>query len=299
MSAPVASPPPRLAEEAAPPLRRHGFVASPLFPRLLLSRLTGLAARIPIPHFLREAIYFSYARRYGANLRESEFPADFYRSFAEFFCRRLAPNARVFDAGSSAVLSPADGTVVQAGTIEGETFVQAKGQHYPLADLLGASDLSERFAEGSFVSIYLAPGEYHRFHMPVTGRVVEAVRVTGTLLPVDAGWVCGTPRLLARNARLVTLFETEIGPVALVAIGALNVGSIRVLYDGSRHLRRGRAVLRKRYVDGRAFRRGDEVGRFEMGSSLVVLFPRGVVRLEPLRPGSRIRVGVRIGTTAR
>ncbi|HET6202380.1 MAG TPA: archaetidylserine decarboxylase [Planctomycetota bacterium] len=297
MSSPVTSPLPRLSPPAEERSRRPAFLGWRLFPRVLATRLAGILARVPLPRFLREPFYLAYARRFGANLREAELPVDLYRTFAEFFSRRLSPNARVLDPDPAALLSPADGTVLEAGPLEPGGRLRVKGWDYVLSDLLGSAPLAAGFAGGSFVSIYLAPGDYHRFHAPATGRIVEAVRVPGTLFPVRPGWLASSPRILARNARVASVFETAAGPIGLVAVGAYNVGSVRLLYDP--RLRRGRRLLHRRYVDGRAFRRGDEVGRFEFGSALLVLFPPRAVRLEPLAPGTRVRVGVRIATALR
>ncbi len=296
MTSPVASPRPRLAPPSEEEGRRPAFVGWRLFPRVLASRLAGLLARVPLPRFLREPVYLAYTRRYGVNLREAEFPVEIYRSFSEFFGRRLAAAARVPDPDPAALLSPADGTVIASGTLEPGGRLRIKGWDYALPDLLGSAELAARFAGGSFVSIYLAPGDYHRFHAPATGRIVEAVRVPGTLLPVKPGWLASGPGILGKNARVASLFETSAGPLGLVAIGAYNVGSIRLLYDLSRAMRAGRRLLHRRYVDGRAFRRGDELGRFEMGSALLVLFPPHAVRLEPIEPGAQVRVGGRIAT---
>ncbi len=296
MTSPVASPRPRLAPPSEEGGRRPAFLAWRFFPRVLASRVAGLLARVPLPRFLREPVYLAFARRYAVNLREAEFPVEIYRSFAEFFGRRLASSARIPDPDPAALLSPADGTVIASGLLEPGGRMRIKGADYALPELLGSAELAARFAGGSFVSIYLAPGDYHRFHAPATGRIVEAVRVPGTLLPVKPGWLATGPGILGRNSRVASLFETSAGPLGLVAIGAYNVGSIRLLYDPSRAMRGGRRLLHRRYVDGRAFRRGDELGRFEMGSALLVLFPSESVRLEPFAPGSRLKVGVRIAT---
>jgi phosphatidylserine decarboxylase len=263
-----------------------------------VSGALGLLARIPLPRLLREPLFLAYARRTGADLREAELPAALYRSFLEFFVRRLTPAARRIDPDPFAVVSPADGRVLDSGTIHQCRFLQAKGQILSLGDLLGSPDLALGFEGGSFVTIYLAPGDYHRFHAPLTGRIVESVRVRGTRLPVSPGWPEGVPRLFLRNARLASFLETEAGLVALVGIGAMSVGSIRVLYEVSSRSS-WRRISRTRYVDGRAFRKGEELGRFELGSTIVVLFPATSVRLRPLAPGERVRVGERIGTIAR
>ena len=299
MTAPAAPLATQSAPPSAPPRRSARFVASRLFPRRLASRAFGLLTRIPLPHFLREPLFLAYARRTGVNLEEAEFPPDLYRSFLEFFARRLAPGVRGIDPDADVVVSPADGRVLESGAIHQGRFLQAKGQVFPLGDLLGAPDLAATFEGGSFLTIYLAPGDYHRFHAPLTGRIVESIRIHGTGLPVGPGWPEGVPRLFLRNARCVTLLESVPGCVALVAIGAMNVGSIRLLYEERRpRAPRGRPH-RLRHVDGRAFRKGEELGRFEFGSTIVLVFPAGTVRLRAFAPGERVRVGERIGTIAR
>ena len=216
-----------------------------------------------------------------------------YTSFNEFFTRRLVADSRPMPDDPNVVVSPADGTVSQAGAITAGCLMQAKGRAYAVAELLGDADFAADLANGSFVTIYLAPHNYHRFHAPCTGRLVESIEIPGRLFSVNAVTERHVDRLFARNERLVLRIGASFGEYAMVLVGAMIVASIRVTWPGPRSPYRRRA---SRTPQGVVFERGDEVGAFLLGSTVIVLFPDGAVDLaNAIAPGSPVRVGTTIG----
>lgn len=219
-----------------------------------------------------------------------------YASFNEFFTRPLAPGARPLPADPAAVASPVDGVVSQAGTIaEGRVF-QAKGRHFSVEELLGgAPERAAPFRGGAFATLYLSPRDYHRIHMPVDGRLVETVHVPGRLFSVDARTTRAVPRLFARNERVAALFDSAAGPLAVVMVGALFVSGVETVWQGLVTPPRGHWVRAWKH-DGPAFARGAEIGRFNMGSTVILLFPPGSVEWSPaLVPEATVRMGAAIG----
>lgn len=265
-------------------------------PRRMVSRLLGQVGRLHLPGPLLQAFLGWYARTYGADLSQAERPLAAYRTFADFFTRRLAPGARLQPDDPLAVTSPADGRVVEAGTVEHGQLLQAKGAPYALADLLGSVEHAARYAGGSFLTVYLAPGDYHRFHWPLTGRLTSVRHLPGDLWPVNATAVASVPRLFVRNERVALEGRTPAGGAfACVPVGALNVGSIRL--GALPRLRTNRSVagpFPAQPVDLPGAR-GDELGWFEFGSSLVLLLAADAGRFDALPPGTVLRVGQPVG----
>jgi phosphatidylserine decarboxylase len=277
-------------------------------PRRAVSRLLGQLGRLRVPRPLLTPVLGWYARRFGVDLAELDRPLADYRTFLEFFTRRLPPGARSWPSDPRAVTSPADGKVVRAGDVLPETTFAPKGAPYPLDHLLGAPGAGDLFLGGTYLTAYLAPGDYHRFHWPWNGRALAVRHLPGDLWPVHPGAVASVPRLFARNERVVVRGATEGGGAfAIVPVGALNVGSIRL--TAFPRLRTNRSVLGARSYPVRDVRgpqvggpgegqRGAELGWFEFGSAIVLLLARDAGRLEPLAPGTPLRVGQPIGTLA-
>jgi phosphatidylserine decarboxylase len=269
-------------------------------PRRLVSRLLGQLGRLRPPAPLLQAVLKTYCRHYGVALDEMERPLPAYRSFLEFFTRRLKPGLRPPPPDPLAVASPADGRIVAAGPVEAGALFQAKGVAYRLVDLLGSDEAARRFEGGTFLTLYLGPGDYHRFHWPWSGRIEALRHLPGDLWPVNAGGVASIPGLFARNERVALLGTTEAGgSFAFVAVGALNVGSIRLAALPG--LRTNRTVFHPRTQTGLSLRgaRGAELGWFEFGSALVLLLEREAGHLEPLAPGTPVRVGQPLGALHR
>lgn len=221
-----------------------------------------------------------------------------YGSFNDFFTRRLAPGARPLPEDAAAIASPVDGVVSQAGTIRDGRVFQAKGRDFSVDELLGgAPQRALPFRGGSFATLYLSPRDYHRIHMPVDGRLVETVHVPGRLFSVDASTTRAVRRLFARNERVAALFDTAAGPLAVVMVGALFVSGIETVWQGLITPPTGRWVRSWDHRDdGPGFERGDEIGRFNMGSTVILLFGPGRVAWAPeLAPDATLRMGQEIG----
>ncbi|HKE96374.1 MAG TPA: archaetidylserine decarboxylase [Povalibacter sp.] len=270
-----------------------------VLPKHLLSRLIYRVMRIESPS-IRRLIIANFLRGYDVNMAEAAQPDPFaYRSFNDFFTRALKPGARPIDTAPDAVVSPVDGTLSQCGMIDDDSLLQAKGRYYTLRELL-ANDTAaiDAYRGGSFACIYLAPYNYHRIHMPLAARARSTVYVPGDLFSVNAATARTVPRLFARNERVICDFDTPFGRMALILVGALFVGSMETVHCGEINPppRRRKAPLAIGTGNGREFARGDELGRFNMGSTVVLLFQHNRVRWEAaLTPQQRVRLGEAIG----
>jgi phosphatidylserine decarboxylase len=266
-------------------------------PKNALSRLVGALTRWRAPRAVREASMKAFARRYGIELGDSP-GLDAYRTFGEFFARPLRPGLRPIAEGERVVVSPVDGALSEAGVAEGGRLVQAKGIAYTAEALLADGELARRLHGGAYATIYLSPRDYHRIHFPLGGRVLGWRYVPGRLWPVNPASVRTVPGLFTVNERLVTVLETPVGRCAIVAVGATVVGRVRASYDPTiphTNVRGGRPA-RRDYETPIPVAKGQELGAFEMGSTVILLFERGRVRLDGgVVAGARVRVGERIG----
>ncbi|MEM6287791.1 MAG: archaetidylserine decarboxylase [Bacteroidota bacterium] len=240
---------------------------------------------------MRGPLIRAFARAYGVDLSESDRPdAADYRSFNDFFTRSLVPGARPI--APEAVVSPADGAVSQVGTIADGHLIQAKGVRYAFGALADVC-ADPAFEGGPFATIYLSPRDYHRVHLPVAGRLVRTVAIPGKLFSVNAATEAEVEGLFAVNERLVCAFETDLGRMVLVMVGALIVASIETVWGGPASPYRERVVTEHDL----AFEKGAEIGRFLLGSSVVLAFEPGRVRLDgALAPGTVLRMGQALGT---
>jgi phosphatidylserine decarboxylase len=229
----------------------------------------------------------------GADLDEVERPLAEYGSLDAFFTRRLKDGARPIAADADAIVSPCDGAIAESGIAGGGRLIQAKGIDYKLENLIPDEEAVKRFEGGAFVTIYLAPRDYHRVHFPVEGSVNGFQHIPGALFPVNRLAANNIGGLFTLNERLVTFTTTPAGEVAVVMVAATGVGHITVTYDAVETHRpgRGRAGPRLRYAAPRPVRRGEELGAFHLGSTVVLLFEPGRVKLAPLDLGQRIRLG--------
>ena len=192
-------------------------------------------------------------------------------------------------------MSPADGCISEAGSIDGDRLLQAKGRHYRLAELLAAQPWASRFEGGSFATIYLAPFNYHRVHMPLRGELKDTVYVPGRLFSVNNATAQHIPQLFARNERILTLFDTAYGQMALVMVGALNVGSMATVWAGD-ITPAARRVITRLPADPTTLEKGAELGRFNMGSTVILLFEPNRAHWHPhLRAGREVRLGQFLG----
>lgn len=247
-----------------------------------LARLTGAFAKSPISRRLIP----KFAALYRIPQDEAELPIGQYATLNEFFTRRLKGGARIIDEADDTVVSPVDGTVVYAGTITAEQMFIVKGQTYSVSELLADSPHAVRYNGGFAAVIYLSPSNYHRIHSPVEGTVIEFDRVPGAVYPVNDRGMRLMPKVLSRNARLITYIQHEHGLLALVKVGAMNVGSIQFTADDDR--------------PPSEIGKGEELAYFEFGSTVVLLMEKGgFVPDESLQPGSALLMGERIGAYGR
>ena len=255
-----------------------------------------MAARLPVPRPFRRVLLGSLATVLRMDLGEAAEPVTAYRSASALFTRTLRPGARSWSGEPDVAGSPVDGIVGQSGLITEGRALQAKGREYSVVELLDDEEMAERYVGGRFLTVYLSPRHYHRIHTPVAGRISRARHVPGRLLPVNAPAVRMVDRLFPRNERLVTYVdESPIGSVAVVAVGAFNVGRITAAYDDRLVTnRRGARPETRLYHPPVPVDRGDEIMTFHLGSTVVVLFEEGV-ELRPLAPGSSILLGEALG----
>ena len=272
-----------------------------VLPQHGLSRLVHAAARARVPWF-KNLLIRAFMRGFKPDLSDAAQPDPFaYGSFNEFFTRALRPGARPLAGGDTTLVSPVDGTVNQLGDMADDRLLQAKGRYYTLEALLAgaAPKWAPLFHEGSFATIYLAPYNYHRIHMPTDGTLRDIWYVPGRLFSVNATAAAGVRDLFARNERLVLLFDGPVGAFAVIFVGALNVGSMATVWHGDVTPRRPRRCCALPLPpEAERFRaRGAEIGRFNMGSTVILLFERDRATLAArLAHGTVVRQGEDIGS---
>ncbi len=271
-----------------------------VFPQYLVPKqaLTIFAGKVANAEagYLTTLIIRWFVWHYGVNMSEAVKPdIRSYRTFNEFFTRALHLERRPI--AEADFVSPADGVISQLGVISGDQIFQAKGHNFSTTALLGGdAKLAEKFHGGSFATVYLSPRDYHRVHMPADGRLTRMVYVPGAFFSVNARTVRGVPGLFARNERVISVFESGFGPFAVVLVGATIVGSVSTVWHGvvnPRHAEDQREVREWRYdSQDLVLRKGEEMGRFQLGSTAVMLFPKNTVLFNPTwAPGRDVRFG--------
>lgn len=271
-----------------------------LLPHHLLSRAVGYLARCRLP-WVRMPLIRAFIRVFGVNMREAQEPDPrAYVSFNDFFTRPLRADARPLDDQPGSILCPADGTLSEIGRLRGSDLVQAKGRHYTLPELLGDDpELAGTFINGAFATIYLAPRDYHRVHMPVHGQLRSWTHVPGRLFSVNEITTRRVPRLFARNERVISVFDTEHGPLAVILVGAMIVAGIETVFAGQ-ITPLAREIRTRHPATGPALPAGAELGRFLLGSTVIVLLPEGTAQWHSgLAAGQAVRMGQSIGRLER
>ena len=294
-----------------------------LLPQHLLSRTAGLLADCETPWF-KNVLIRLFARRFQVNMAEAAEPQlESYPSFNAFFTRPLAAGARPVHPAPDGVVCPADGAISQLGAIDGDQLLQAKGRYYSVAELLADAERAKAFENGRFATIYLAPRDYHRVHMPVAGTLTGQTYLPGGLFSVNPVTTASRDRLFARNERLVCHFDTQAGAMALVMVGAMIVGGIETVWQSGAagSLSAGSPPVWKAQIqngaagslsdlgsrsggDGKPpqpvrLDKGAEMGRFKLGSTVILLFPEGAVEWEGhYRADSPTRMGELLGRMA-
>lgn len=274
-----------------------------VLPHHLLSRLVGYLARSRTP-WIKTTFINLFLKQFGIDLSEAEIedPSRF-ENFNAFFTRALKPGARPLCDQPNGIACPADGAISQLGPIRGADLLQAKGRYYSLHELLGGdATLTSEFTNGHFCTVYLSPRDYHRVHMPVTGKLREMIYVPGRLFSVNQATTRQVPDLFARNERAVCIFDTEQGPVAVILVGAMIVAGIETVFAGQ-VAPQPRDIVRRRFdlPDGNIeLQKGDELGRFLLGSTVIMLFPEGTTDFaEGMTADAPVRMGQSMGTFAK
>lgn len=273
-----------------------------ILPKHLISRLVGYLAAARLG-FISHALMKLFIRAYGINMAEARYenPSD-YASFNDFFTRPLKDGARPVVTDEQTLAHPVDGAISQAGAIAGDQLLQAKGHFYTVKALLGGDDnTAAAFQDGTFACIYLAPKDYHRIHMPIAGTLREMIYVPGELFSVNPLTAANVPGLFARNERVVTIFDTAVGPMALVLVGATIVASIETVWAGTVTPPTGNDVFRWQYPaegpNAVHLDKGAEMGRFKLGSTVVLTFAKDAIELLPTNfPGAVTRMGTAFAT---
>ena len=274
-----------------------------LLPQHALTALIYALARIQT-RWIKNALIRGFMRLFTVDLSEALITQiDDYKTFNDFFTRALKPTARPIPNDAHSIASPADGTVSECGAIHGQTILQAqltaKKRTYTLSELLGDDAKALHFIDGSFATIYLAPHNYHRVHVPFAGTLTGIKHIPGRLFSVNRVTAMTVPQLFARNERIICHFTTTAGACAIVFVGALNVGSISI--DGCGQITPTRH-RKPRAIDlptnrSLSFALGEQLGHFNMGSTVIVLMPHGQSRFDPhVVAGTNVRMGERIGT---
>lgn len=270
-----------------------------ILPHHPLSRVAQHVTRCENRVF-KDALIRTFIRLYDVDMSQAlQSNPGSYPSFNAFFTRALKPEARPLAAGEKTLLCPADGAVSQLGKIEEDTIFQAKGKLYSATELLGGeAGRAAAFQNGRFATIYLSPRDYHRLHMPLGGRLKEMIHVPGRLFSVNNATVNQVPRLFARNERVVCLFETEAGPMALVLVGAIFVASIETVWHGVVTPPTRAEIQCWDYSDKSLYLdAGAEMGRFNMGSTIIVLFGEQAATWDAgLAAGTPVRMGQALGS---
>ena len=275
---------------------RWAVAAQYALPKQALTRLAGAFANARLGG-LTQAVIRRFVARYGVDMSEAAEPRiEAYASFNDFFTRALRADARPL--AEADYVCPVDGAISQFGAIERDQIFQAKGHAYSTRALLGGdAALAAEFEHGQFATLYLSPRDYHRIHMPCAGRLQRMVHVPGELFSVNPVTARGVPGLFARNERVVCLFDTARGPMVLVLVGATIVGSMATVWHGVVNPPRLGEIKRWNYQDQSIeLKQGDEMGRFLLGSTVVLLWPRATLKFNPdWAPGGAVRVGQMMG----
>jgi len=263
-----------------------------LLPKQALTALAGKAAGAQAGKLTTTVVDW-FVQRYKVDMAEAANPdTASYPTFNAFFTRALKPGARPL--AQAGLICPVDGAISQFGAVQRDQILQAKGHHYSTTALVGGdAALAAQFVDGSFATLYLSPRDYHRIHMPCDGRLLRMIHVPGALFSVNPTTARGVPGLFARNERVVCVFESQHGPFVLALVGATIVGSMATVWHGVVNPPRPGQLRDWRYDDQRIeLKQGEEMGRFLLGSTVVMLFPKPTLRFNPAwSAGRAIRLG--------
>ncbi|GLR72526.1 archaetidylserine decarboxylase [Agaribacter marinus] len=264
-----------------------------ILPKHLISRFLGFIAEKELG-VITQSLIKLFIKAFNINMQEAqlESPSD-YKTFNAFFTRPLKEGIRPIDENANALCHPVDGAVSQFGDIKGDSIFQAKGHEYSLTTLLGGKpEIAETFKDGKFATIYLAPSDYHRIHMPIDGKLTDTLHVPGELFSVNPLTAQNVPSLFARNERVVALFDTTVGKVAMVLVGATVVASIETVWQGTVSPPAGKYVQHWQHdKEEITLSKGDEMGRFKLGSTVILCFENERIDFTEISAGMVTRLG--------
>lgn len=265
-----------------------------LLPKNLVSRVAGFLADLELPAPVLNSVIQLYCQFYAVKRHEMKTPLGAMKTFNDFFTRELRPEVRPIDQTPGSVVSPVDGTIAEFGKIEQGLLVQTKGVLYSLADLVG-EESATLFENGYFITIYLSPADYHRIHVPISGKIRKFSYFSGNLWPVNSFGVKQIGGLFALNERIVTPIEGDQGVVGLVKVGATVVGKIKVNYSDLTSNSQKPTQLNLPIIPERSYRKGAEIGLFQLGSTVILLFEKGKFKPVDIEPQMPVKLGQMIG----
>ena len=268
-----------------------------ILPQHFLSRIVYALMRVRIK-WVKNLLIRTISKLADINVDEALSPdLDDYDCFNAWFTRALKPGARIFNEDPQAFLSPCDGRISETGPLQKNSILQAKGKEYSVQDLLVNDPVCGQLDNGYFSTIYLSPRDYHRIHMPLSGRLQRMIHVPGRLFSVAPYTVRQIPGLFARNERVIAIFDTDAGPLVMVLVGAMLVSSTETVWAGEITPNKNKDVSVTDYQDGEVnLAKGEEMGRFNMGSTVILLMPSASVEgLVELRAGDAVKVGQKLG----
>jgi len=271
------------------------FSALKLFPKEFTSRLMGRLAEKRLPKIILVPWISAYCMLFHVDMSESKKDVYDFDIFNEFFTRELKPGARKIDASKKSVISPVDGKIMEFGAIEKNTLIQAKGKTYNLESFLEDAESAKKFENGSFITIYLAPKNYHGIHAPASGKIAGYSYIPGSLFCVNKMSSEIVENLFSKNERMITYVESQKGMLAVVKIGACVVGKIRASYENAAFDTSCKAKSNKKYAKKIPVKKGEEIGMFEIGSTVVLLFEKDAIKFDELLRGAEIKMGQKIG----
>ncbi|MBN2040232.1 MAG: phosphatidylserine decarboxylase [Spirochaetes bacterium] len=268
-----------------------------IMPKGFISRIFGFLTRIRFPKFFLNYVIKKYCEGYKVNTEEINYPGKGFRTLDDFFTRKLKQGVHQVDSGRNSIVSPVDGRIDQFGKIDGNRIIQAKGIDYTVNALV-PSDTAQRFIDGHFITLYLSPADYHRIHSPADGKITGYFAVPGKLFTVQEFLVNGIKGLFTKNERLISYIENRNTLFAVCKIGAMNVGRITLSYSGivtNRFFRKREELFFKK--DSQSdISRGDELGVFHLGSTIILLFQKDTVKFAEIETGQKVRMGQRIAS---
>ncbi len=265
-----------------------------LLPKNLFSRLAGILADLELPQPILTSVIQLYCQFYNVKRHEMKMPLGAMRSFNDFFTRELKPELRPIDTTPGGVVSPVDGTIAEFGDIKQDLLVQTKGILYSLTDLVGEKSAAI-FKDGYFITLYLSPADYHRIHVPISGKIKSFSYFSGNLWPVNSLGVKNVGGLFSLNERIVTPIAGNHGTVGLVKVGATIVGKIKVNYSDLSSNCRKPTQLNLPIIPERSYLKGDEIGQFQLGSTVILLFEKGKFKPVDLQSDAPVKLGQLIG----